>query len=183
MPLKLKLNTFQRKSKKPSFNTSQLKEFGKESNISQLRPRLSTIQSETTTFLNLENTFKVDTLNQLKELPTFQVKAELEPKLSTKPDTSQLDKPPTLLDIKEDILLELCKEDIPLEDILLEDTIKEPLIQLEPTWPEEVESDKEKPFIDNQALQDQLPTSPEEAESDNKTIDWLIVFRFHSYIY
>ena len=46
MLLRLKLSTFLKKLNKPSLNTSQSKELGKESNICQLRPKLCTTQRE-----------------------------------------------------------------------------------------------------------------------------------------
>ena len=97
MPLKLKSNTFQRKSKKPSLSTNQSKESGKESNICQLKPKSSTTQKGTTTSPDKVNTSRLVTLtedtpqppNTNKEPPTFHPKAESEPKLSTKPVTFQ----------------------------------------------------------------------------------------------
>ena len=82
MQLKLKLNIFLKKSNKLSLNMNQLKEHGKEFNISQLKLKLFTIQNETITSLNQENLSKVDILNhhQLIKLVLlmYQPKAELE---------------------------------------------------------------------------------------------------------
>ena len=102
MQLKLKLNIFQNKSNKLSLNMNQLKEFGKEFNIYQLKPKSFTIQKEITTFQAKENTSKLDTLKvdqsnkediqpTNKVPPTFHLKVELELKLFIKLDMSQLE--------------------------------------------------------------------------------------------
>jgi hypothetical protein len=106
MPLKLKLNTFQRKLKKLLLNTNQSKESGKEFNIFQYKLKSFITQKEITTSHNQEKLFKEVTLNQIKAPPMSQVKVESELKLYTKPDIFQLDKLLTQLDIKEDILKE-----------------------------------------------------------------------------
>lgn len=85
MPLKLKLNTFQRKSKKQLLNMNLLRESGKEFNIFQSKLKSFTTQKETTTLPDKENTSKLATSKE----DMFHHKVELEPKQSTKLDTFQ----------------------------------------------------------------------------------------------
>jgi hypothetical protein len=198
MPLKLKLNTFLKKSNKPSLNMNQLKELGKEFNISQLKPKLFIIQKEIITSHKQEKSSKVDILPHQPPInkvpPTFQLKVELELKLFTKLDMSQLllklfmdktsDTPPEdksdiplevniLLEVKSDIPLEvntplevkLDKPHTPLEDNMSQDQLTLPD---KPPMLLEVAELEEKLFTDNPKLE---VTLLEEVESDNIEFD------------
>jgi len=182
MPLKLKLNTFQRKSKKQSLNTNQSKESGKEFNIYQLKLKLFTTQNETTTSHNQEKSSKEVTLNHINRPLTFQAKVELEPKQFTKLDTFHLDKPLMLPPDtnKEDILKADIKEDTFKEEATSTTTELPTLMEL--TLPEEVESDnKDRPYTPPLEPDKDKPSTEllvltedtllEEVELDNKTID------------
>ena len=188
MPLKLKSNTFQRKLKRPSLNTNQLKEFGKEFNIYQLKPKLFTTQKETTTLPDKANTLKLVTLKEDMPLlvpPTFQLKAESEQKLFTKPVTfqshHQLFK--DQLSDKEDLfrvtLNTLLDQLMPKPTAPDQSTLPVKLTLLDkPTLLEEVESE-EKTFIDNHKLE---ATSPVEVESGNDFIKFhFMTINLHFY--
>lgn len=122
MQFKLKSNISQKKLNKLSLNTNQLKEFGKEFNIFQLKLKLFTIPKEITTSRAQVNIFKLDMLKELLDTKplinkvqlTFHLKVELEPKLFIKLVMFQLedqllDKEVLFLEVK----LNMFQEDNP----------------------------------------------------------------------
>ena len=99
MQFKLKSNIFLKKSNKLSLSTSQLKEFGKEFNIFQLKLKLFTIQKEIITSRAQVDIFKLDMLKELLDIIplinkvqlTFHLKVVLEQKLYIKLVIPQLE--------------------------------------------------------------------------------------------
>ena len=179
MQFKLKSNIFQKKSNKQSLNTNQLKEFGKEFNIFQLKLKLFTILKEITTSRAQVNIFRLDMLKELLDIKlainkvqlTFHLKVELEPKLYIKLvmfqlEDQSLDKEVLFLEVKLNMSLEVnlnmlldklnmfLDQHIPLEPLIL---------QAKPTLLEEVELE-DKTFIELPKLEVMLL---EEVESDN----------------
>lgn len=175
MPLKLKLNIFQRKLKRPSLNTNQSKEFSKEFNIYQLKPKLSTTQKETTTSQAKANTSRPVMLKEVTPLlvpPMSQLKVESELKPFTKPVTFQ-SLHQSFKDQESD--KDSSKEPLNtlLDQLILKPTPPVQFIPLvkptpldKPTLLEEVELE-EKPFTDNHKLE---AMSLVEVESDNDFI-------------
>lgn len=148
MQFKLKSNISQKKSNKPSLNTNQSKEFGKEFNIFQLKLKLSTILKETITSRAQVNTFKLDMLKELLDTKLlinkvqlmFHLKVELELKLYIKLVMSQLedqllDKEVLFLEVKLNMFLEVnpnmlldkpnmfLDQHIQLEPLILQDKL------------------------------------------------------------
>lgn len=191
MPLKLKLNIFQKKSKRLSLNMNQSKESGKEFNICQLKPKLSTTQKETTTFqakVNISRPVTLKEVTPLLVLPMFHLKVESELKQFTKPVTFQshhqlfkdqaLDKEVSFKVPLNMLLDQLILKLIPLVQFiqLVKPT---PLDKLtlpdKPTLLEVVELE-EKTSTDNHKLE---ATSPVEVESDN---DFIKISFYHYFL-
>ena len=190
MPLKLKSNTFQRKLKKPSLNTNQLKEFGKESNTCQSKPKSSTTQKGTTTLQAKVNTSRLVTLKEdmlqatNKEWPPTPHTVKV-PQPTSKEDTQlkEVTPTPTFQELDKVELEEVSFKDQtlntpppPAQSIPLDkptpplDQLTQPVKPLTPldklTPLEEVESE-EKMSTDNHKL---AATSPVEVESDNDSL-------------
>ena len=74
MQLKLRCSTFPKKLKKQSLSMSLLKELGKESSISQLKHKLSTILKGKNMLPDkVGNTFKLDTSTKTKPIIKLQL--------------------------------------------------------------------------------------------------------------
>ena len=190
MPLKLKSNIFQKKSKRLSLNTNQSKEFGKEFNIYQLKPKSSTTQKETITSRAKANTSRPVMLKEVTPPPvppTFHPKVESELKLFTKPVTFQSHHQL----FKDQLLDKVDSSKVPL-NMLLDQLMPKltPLVQFiqlvkptpldkltlpdKPTLPEVVELE-EKMSTDNHKLE---AMSLVEVESDNDFIKFHFITIF-----